>query len=192
MILFEISTWASIGCIPRWGSGKNQTKIDIKSVWFRSFGSWTESTVCSMYSKALYIIVHYSIITLRLIWLKTAAHIAEEGPWNASSCIWAMHLLTIRDNFVNISKDLVLVEFWIRPTQTWPKWFLPWVLKAKLVGLMIQSRKELILIIQQIFDEILRETYFCLSFVYKRFKWAIEKCRVLSLMIKNSNFMLWI
>jgi hypothetical protein len=67
-------------------------------------------------------VAYYSVITLCLIWFKTSEHIAGERSWKASSCIWVMHIFTIRGNLVNISNDFVPVEFCIQPTsRIWSK-----------------------------------------------------------------------
>jgi hypothetical protein len=54
------------------------------------------------------------MIALCLIWLKISAHRAGERLVKISSCIWTMHVFTIRGDFVNVPNDFVPVEFHIR------------------------------------------------------------------------------
>jgi hypothetical protein len=69
---------------------------------------------------------------------------SRRRTWQASSCIWTMHILIIRGSLVNISKDFVFVEFHIWLTVlTWLMYFFFEYLKTKLVGLVIWSKKEL-------------------------------------------------
>jgi hypothetical protein len=102
--------WSGLHSETRFQKESNKRMI-LKSAWFRSFGPSTEFTVREMCPKVLHIILRSFVIPLCLILLKVSAHISGERSWKAWWYTGTMHLLTMRGNQLNVSGNVLLVEF---------------------------------------------------------------------------------
>jgi hypothetical protein len=103
MVLFRLASSIGLGSVQRWDSRKNHKKLTRKSAAFQLFGRSMESTVCSMCPKGLHVIIHSSLMSSYLIFLKTSAHTVEDGLWNESGRILTMQILTTQRHLIYVS-----------------------------------------------------------------------------------------